>query len=339
MIEACRRSRAASTTSRAPTRSSTSSRSATRARRCRSPGRNNRYNNIQLDGAVNNDLFGLAASGVPGGQADAQPVSLDAIQEIQLLVSPYDVRQGGFSGGGVNAITKSGANQFFGTGYYFGRSQSLVGDGPADRPMSDFRTSSSARASAAPSCATRRSSSPTSTTAGARPRPAGRRTAAPARTCDVRRRCSGSSSIIRTRYNYDPGPASEFSRRNENDKYFVRGDINLAPGHQLIVRHNYIDAIGDIGTPSVATWLFPDGFYQFKSKVNSTVAQLNSNFGRAVNELRVTVQRIRDRRGGQEDFNGIFPRVHGQRLVERHDQRRARDSSRPRTSSIRTSSS
>ncbi len=63
-------------------------------------GRNNRYNNMQIDGAVNNDVFGLAASGTPGGQTGTQPVSLDAIQEIQLLVSPYDVRQGGFSGGG-----------------------------------------------------------------------------------------------------------------------------------------------------------------------------------------------------------------------------------------------
>ena len=66
-------------------------------------GRNNRYNNIQIDGAVNNDLFGLADAGTPGGQTETQPISLDAIQEMQLVVSPYDVRQGGFSGGGINA--------------------------------------------------------------------------------------------------------------------------------------------------------------------------------------------------------------------------------------------
>jgi Carboxypeptidase regulatory-like domain/TonB-dependent Receptor Plug Domain len=272
-------------------------------------GRNNRYNNIQLDGAVNNDLFGLAASGVPGGQADAQPVSLDAIQEIQLLVSPYDVRQGGFSGGGVNAITKSGANQFFGTGYYFGRSESLVGDGPNDRPISTFSEKQFGASIGGPIVRNRafffgnidygRRKTPTGWSAdGSSGQDFGR----PA---EVQRFLD----IIRTRYNYDPGPASEFSRKNENDKFFVRGDINLSPGHQLIVRHNYIDAIGDIGSPSVATWYFPDGFYQFKSKVNSTVAQLNSNFGRAVNELRVTYQRIRDRRGGQDDFNGFFPWV------------------------------
>src|SRR6185436_13582017 len=93
-------------------------------------GRNNRYNNIQIDGAINNDLFGLAASGAPGGQADTQPIALDAIGEIQLLVAPYDVRQGGFSGGGVNAVTKSGTNTFSGTVYMFTRNEKFVGDGP-----------------------------------------------------------------------------------------------------------------------------------------------------------------------------------------------------------------
>ena len=70
----------------------------------------NKYNSIQIDGAVNNDLFGLSATGAPGGQTESQPISIDAIEELQLLVAPYDVRQGGFSGGGVNAVTKSGTN-------------------------------------------------------------------------------------------------------------------------------------------------------------------------------------------------------------------------------------
>ena len=78
-------------------------------------GRNNRYNSIQIDGAVNNDLFGLSATGAPGGQTESQPISVDALEELQLLVAPYDVRQGGFSGGGVNAVTRSGTNTFSGT--------------------------------------------------------------------------------------------------------------------------------------------------------------------------------------------------------------------------------
>ena len=99
-----------------------------------------RYNALQIDGAANNDLFGLAGSaGAPGGAAETQPISLDAIQEIQLVVSPYDVRQGGFAGGGINAITKSGSNALHGTAFFFGRNQDWVGDGADDRPISEFK--------------------------------------------------------------------------------------------------------------------------------------------------------------------------------------------------------
>ena len=77
---------------------------------------------------MNNDLFGLAASGTPGGQTGTQPISLDAIQELQLVVSPYDVRQGGFSGGGINADHHAAApTASSGTGYWFGRNERLVG--------------------------------------------------------------------------------------------------------------------------------------------------------------------------------------------------------------------
>ena len=83
-------------------------------------GLNNRFNNIQIDGAVNNDLFGLASSGTPGGQANARPISVEAVKEFQVLMAPFDVRQGGFTGGIVNVVTRSGTNQFAGTvfGYY-----------------------------------------------------------------------------------------------------------------------------------------------------------------------------------------------------------------------------
>src|SRR5205085_5697250 len=87
-------------------------------------GQNNRFNNIQIDGGANNDLFGLASSGTPGGQSNAKPLSLEAVQEFNIQVAPFDVRMGSFAGGLVNAITKSGTNDFHGTlfGYYTGKS-------------------------------------------------------------------------------------------------------------------------------------------------------------------------------------------------------------------------
>ena len=90
-------------------------------------GANNRYNQFAIDGLVNNDVFGLTSSGTNGGQAGIEPISLDAIEEFQINIAPYDVRQGGFTGGGINAITKSGTNKFAGSAYYYGNNESLVG--------------------------------------------------------------------------------------------------------------------------------------------------------------------------------------------------------------------
>jgi len=89
-------------------------------------GRNDQYNNFSLDGAIFNNPFGLDAA-TPGGQTSAQPVSLDAIDQIQISLAPYDVTQSGFTGASVNAVTKSGTNEFYGTVYGFFRNDDLTG--------------------------------------------------------------------------------------------------------------------------------------------------------------------------------------------------------------------
>jgi len=89
-------------------------------------GRNDQYNNFSLDGAIFNNPFGLDAA-TPGGQTDAQPISLDAIDQIQVSIAPYDVTQAGFTGATVNAVTKSGTNEFKGTVYNFYRDESMTG--------------------------------------------------------------------------------------------------------------------------------------------------------------------------------------------------------------------
>ena len=82
-------------------------------------GMNNRYNSIYIDGAVNNDVFGLAGSGTNGGQTGVSPISLDAIEEFQIALAPFDVRVAGFAGAAINAVTRSGSNNFEASVYGF----------------------------------------------------------------------------------------------------------------------------------------------------------------------------------------------------------------------------
>lgn len=94
-------------------------------------GQNTRMNAIYIDGAVNNDVFGLAESGTNGGQAGSSPFSLDAIESFTVQTAPYDVRQGGFAGGTINAVTRSGTNEIEGSAYMYFRNQDIAGTTPA----------------------------------------------------------------------------------------------------------------------------------------------------------------------------------------------------------------
>jgi outer membrane receptor protein involved in Fe transport len=93
-------------------------------------GQDNRLNNITVDGSYFNNSFGLA--GQPGDRTGVTPISTAAVEEIQVNAAPYDVRQGHFVGAGVNMVTRSGANSFHGSGYYWWRNDGLVGTDAAD---------------------------------------------------------------------------------------------------------------------------------------------------------------------------------------------------------------
>ncbi|MEM6765818.1 MAG: TonB-dependent receptor plug domain-containing protein [Bacteroidota bacterium] len=94
-------------------------------------GQNNRYNSIYIDGSINNDQFGLADNGTDGGQTGAGPISLDAIEQLQVSVAPFDVRLSGFAGGAINVITRSGTNKVDASAYYLIRNQDLAGQTPS----------------------------------------------------------------------------------------------------------------------------------------------------------------------------------------------------------------
>ncbi len=100
-------------------------------------GQNNRYNSIFIDGAVSNDVFGLSAQGTDGGQTGATPISTDAIEQFNIDISPYDVTQSYFGGGAINAVTRSGTNQFEGSFAFEYRDQNFAEDLP-DAPFPNF---------------------------------------------------------------------------------------------------------------------------------------------------------------------------------------------------------
>ena len=278
-------------------------------------GKNNRYNTIQIDGAVNNDLFGLAATGTPGGQTNTQPISLDSIQELQVVVSPYDIKQGGFTGGAINAVTRSGSNQFSASFYGSMRNENFIGDkvpradGPAaDRPYATFEYDQYGGRIGGPivkdklffflSGELNRRSEPTSGSADGTTTNAFKDPAAAAQF----------RNILISKYGYDPGTLGDYNTDTDNNLLFGRLDFNVNENHNITLRHNYVDGDRDLsGARNFNTYTFETAGYAFASETNSTVAQVNSVFGASsFNTGRVGYQTIRDSR----DVPVFFPSVY-----------------------------
>ncbi len=274
-------------------------------------GQNNRYNTIQIDGAVNNDLFGLSPTGSPGGQAEAQPISIEAIQELQLLVSPYDVRQGGFTGGGINAITKSGTNAWRGTAFFNTRDESLVGDGPFNRKPAAFDENQYGLSLGGPIVRDKAFFFATGEIQR-RETPSGFSAASIGIEADAQRFVN----ILKSRYNYDPGSIGEFVRKTEYDNYFLRLDFNLG-NSQLVARYNLADAANDVWNGSSTLFITPDRAYNIRPETTSIVAQLNSVIGSSwFNEARIGMTNVDTIRDGPTTFPTVEVLLSGGRSLQ-----------------------
>lgn len=255
-------------------------------------GRNDQYNNFSLDGSIFNNPFGLDAP-TPGGQTGAQPISLDAIDQITVATAPYDVTQSGFTGASVNAVTKSGTNEFNGTVYGFFRNQDLTGSkingekifvpkleqkqygfsvgGPiiknklfffANFEKDDRVDSGSDWIPNIGSGAVNESRVSLTDME------------------DVRDKLVG--------LGYDPGAIQGFTYNTESTKGIIKLDWNISDNHRLAVIYNFLDAskekpahpsaLGFRG-PSANTIQFENAGYQINNNLHSFLAELNSNFG------------------------------------------------------------
>jgi len=261
-------------------------------------GKSSRYNNIQIDGTQYNDLFGLGSSGTPGGSAGANPISLDAIQEFQVVVAPYDVKLSGFTGGGINAITRSGTNTFSGSVFGYGRNQSLVGKSPDALKTSypDFTEYQVGGRIGGPIIKDKlfffasaeltkytRPYSNVSLTAGS---------AGMAAYAD-------SIQAIMLAKGYDPGSYGSVDLKRPSTKFFARLDWNMNENNRFTLRHNFVDGSDDILAARNLNNALSWGSYTYRlaSVTNSSVLQWNSTISNNMsNELIVGYTRIRDKR-------------------------------------------
>ncbi|HEX8385741.1 MAG TPA: TonB-dependent receptor, partial [Rubricoccaceae bacterium] len=266
-------------------------------------GRNNRFNNIQIDGATLNDVFGLAGSGTPGGQAGTQPVSLDAVEQFNVEVAPFDVRYGNFTGGLINVVTRSGTNRFSGSARFLTRDESFVGDRERNRvliPQSPFTDNIYIATLGGPILQNRlffflsgeyaESNFPNETgligSSAANIFPASTETIGQV------------ISTAQETYDFNPGGFDLLTNSRDSGKLLAKLDWNISPQHRFSLRNNYVRAGDDQGnTRSQSTFDLGNRFYVFRSTQNSTAAQLNSTFGgRASNEARLVYTAIRDNR-------------------------------------------
>ncbi|WP_345955466.1 carboxypeptidase regulatory-like domain-containing protein [Mucilaginibacter sp. PAMB04168] len=270
-------------------------------------GQSNKYNQFTIDGALSNDAFGLASSGTNGGQASTNPISIEAIQELQILLSPYDVTQGGFTGGGINAVTKSGTNTFHGSVYGLMQNEDLLGKSVLnDTKYQQFKNQTAGISLGGPIIknklfffgnyerirnSTPLQNDPTIAGSGSQFNPTVLE--------DLR-------NYVLNTYKYDVGGYGEILKRQESDYVFGRLDWNINDKNRLTVRHNYTKGFSDNLSRTATTMTFANSGYTFNSKNNSSVVELNSTLSNnASNVLRFTYTSTRDFR-----TTGAFPSVY-----------------------------
>ncbi len=289
-----------------------------------------RYNNITLDGAVNNDAIGFSpslggvggTSGLPGGSARSNPISLDAIQEIQASVAPYDVKLGNFTGGSINAVTRSGTNDFHGSVYGYGRNQAITGrsiDGNNAKIGSAYHDYQTGFRIGGPIIKNKlffftnaeiaRRTEPQFYAAGTPGSPV---------TLDLAQQIANKLNNYTTRNadgslskaSYSVGDYGDYNIYANSNKIFGRLDYNLDDKTSIALRHNFIKSEATNLERSGSLFKFGSQDFLQTNVQNSTVLEVKSNFSSSfANNLILGYTNIHDYRnllGGQ---GNLYPAV------------------------------
>ena len=283
-------------------------------------GTDGRTANFTVDGANFNNNFGLSDA-LPGG---GNPISLEAIEEMQVVIAPYDVRQTNFIGGGVNAITKSGTNTFKASAYVYHRNENLRGDAVRNKQIEGAREKDrnttygftlggpiiknklfffvNAEMAKTPTIVNRWRAS---TNGVAVPESYISRTTE----SDLKR----VSDFVRSEYGYETGSYTNFPADESNDKLLARLDWNITNKHRLALRYNYTKNLRwsspnassmDGGTRmsearmSQASMSFANSMYSQDNLVHSFSFDLNSRLSNNLsNQFLATFSKLDDIRG------------------------------------------
>ncbi len=283
-------------------------------------GSNFRYNNLTIDGAINNDAIGFSnsfggssgggQSGAAGAGTRTNPYSIDVIQEVQVQLAPFDVKLGNFTGGSVNAVTKSGTNEFHGSAYAYGRNQSLVGksvDGQKTSIGSDFKDYQFGATIGGPIIKNKaffivnyeqtRRDEPTFYNAGD---PGSAISIADAQAIQNR---------LKSAYGYDVGSYGKYKIFTNSDKVFGRLDFKLNENNSLTLRAIYTNGVGNNLERTTTNFQFSSTDFTQHTKNLNLVAELktriSNNLSNQFNISYINVHEYRDFPGGLSPFMDI----------------------------------
>jgi Carboxypeptidase regulatory-like domain/TonB dependent receptor len=269
-------------------------------------GSNFRMNNLAIDGANANDAFGFVepsggasgsvASGTPGNLAKSQPISLDAIQEVQVSLSPYEVSQGNFTGGSINAVTRSGTNTLQGSVYGFGRNGSLTranttNEGAKEAPQyldwtSGFRIGGAIKQN--------KLFYFINAEIGKRDEPVGFTPGSSGSNIpfEVAKQIA---DTLQNRYGINTGKYNDLNIGATNTKVFGRLDWNISDKHQLTFRHSFSTASAEQLNRASNILNFASQGFTHNNTSNVSVFQLKSRFkNNRFNDLIIGYSNIKD---------------------------------------------
>ena len=266
-------------------------------------GQDNRLNNMTIDGSYFNNSFGLA--GQPGDRTSVSPVSLDALEQLQVNIAPYDVRQGNFVGAGINMVTKSGGNEFTGSMFYNTRSNDFVGTeaGPNTFNPGTFKYTNIGVALGGPIIRNRLfffasfendAQTQPGTTFLAN---TGTQTVGGNITRVLVSDLDSLSSFLQSRFNYATGPYQGYDFKIPSTRFLTRLDYNVNDRNKLSLRYNLLNSSSDIlvstssslgvgcrrYNPPICSTLnalnFANSNYAILENIRSIVGEWNSSVG------------------------------------------------------------